>query len=208
MSSLSLFPSLVESERLRYEPLHDVVDTLDIYEYHRTGEMDAVMPPLGEAVHATPKQTFGEVTAAEEHWESAKRATYAISRKADGEFVGVSELWFEWEKQRVSFGTWIREPFWGRGYSGERAGAMLFVVFDVLDVDVVAVGHELGNEQSKRAIQKYVEQYGGQHDAVVRNRLPPGDDGEPRDLSIYSISQDEWREHATTDDLDTIRVER
>lgn len=69
------------------------------------------MPPLGETVHATPKQTFDEVTAAEEHWNSSKRATYAISRKADGEFVGVSERWFEWEKQRVSFGTWIREPF-------------------------------------------------------------------------------------------------
>ncbi|SFK80680.1 Protein N-acetyltransferase, RimJ/RimL family [Halogranum rubrum] len=206
MSSDSLFPALVESERLRYEPLYDVVDTLDIYEYHRTGEMDAVMAPLGEAVHATRKKTFDEVTTAEEQWESAKRATYAISRRADDEFVGVAELWFEWEKRRVSFGTWIREPFWGRGYSGERAGAMLYVVFDVLDVAVVAVGHEPDNDQSKRAIQKYVERYGGQHDAVLRNRLPPGDTGGPRDLSIYSISQEQWRERVTDDEVSSIAV--
>lgn len=83
---------------------------------------------------------------------------------------------------------------------------MLFVVFDVFDVDIVAVGHELDNEQSKRAIQKYVEQYGGQHDAAIRNRLPSGDDGGPRDPSIYSISQEQWHEAVSDDEVSSISV--
>jgi RimJ/RimL family protein N-acetyltransferase len=196
------------TERLRYEPLHEVIDTLDLYEYHRSGEMEAVMRPLGERPHATPKETLVELEEAESAWESAERATYAISQRTDGEFVGVAELWLDWDRRRTSLGTWIREPFWGRGYSGERAGATLYVAFELLDLDYVSVGHEPDNDQSRRAIEKYVETYGGQYDARLRNWLPPGEFGGPRDLHSYSISRDQWREHVSDDELATIRVER
>ncbi|WP_332899651.1 GNAT family N-acetyltransferase [Haladaptatus sp. CMSO5] len=201
----SLFPERVESERLRYEPLHEVLDALDLYEYHRTGEMDAVMQPLGEKPHATPKKSMDEMEAAKKGWESGSRATYAITRRDADEFVGVAELWMEWEKRVTSFGTWIREPHWGHGYSGERAGVMLAIAFDYLDLEYVNVGHEPDNEQSKRAIEKYVEAYGGRRDATLRNWLPPGDEGGPRDLDTYSISQAQWRENVS-DELATIRI--
>ena len=214
-----LFPTHVESERLRYDPLHETVDALDLYEYHRSGELDAVLRPLGETPHATPKETLDELDRVRKRWEEGKKASYAITRKADGErvdgggegdaeFVGVAELWMEWKHSRTSLGTWIRQPFWGRGYAGERAGAMLVVAFDHLDLDLVDVGHEPGNEQSRRAIEKYIERYGGQHDASVRNWLPPGDSGGPRDLERYSISQEQWRAHVTDDELASVVVER
>jgi RimJ/RimL family protein N-acetyltransferase len=204
----TLFPTHVESERLRYEPLHESIDALDLYEYHRSGEMDAVMQALGDETHATPKETADELTESGETWESADRATYAMRRTADDEFVGVAELWFEWDKHKVSFGTWVREPYWGQGYSTERAGTMLYIVFELLDLDLVSVGHEPENEQSKRAIEKYVDAYGGQRDGLLRNELPPSDFGGPRDLVVYTILQDQWREHVTDDELETIRVSR
>lgn len=206
--SSTLFPTHIESERLRYEPLHESAEPLDIYEYHRSGEMDAVMRPLGERPHATPKETMDEVTEAANAWESGERATYAITTKSDGEFVGVAELWLEWEKRSTSFGMWVREPFWGRGYSGERAGAMSYVAFDRLDLELVSVGHDPENEQSKRAIEKYVDSYGGQYDAMLRNWYPPDDSGEPVDLQTYSISQEQWRENVTEAELSTIRIVR
>ncbi|SDM48800.1 Protein N-acetyltransferase, RimJ/RimL family [Halogranum gelatinilyticum] len=208
-----LFPTYVESERLRYDPLHESIDALDLYDYHRSGELDAVLQPLGETPHATPKETWDELDGVRERWDEGKKASYAITRKedgggAEGEFVGVAELWMEWDYSRTSLGTWIRKPFWGRGYAGERAGAMLVVAFECLDLALVDVGHEPGNEQSRRAIEKYVQQYGGQHDASVRNWLPPGDSGGPRDLERYSISQKQWRANVGDDELASVVVER
>lgn len=204
----SLFPSHVESDRLRYDPLHETVDTLDLYDYHRTGELDEVMRSLGDDPHRTPKQTHDDISKAGEAWESCERATYAMRTKADDEFVGVAELWLEWDRDWTAFGTWLREPYWGQGFSGERAGAMCYVAFDILDLEIVSVGHEPENERSKRAIEKYVERYGGQHDGYLRNWLPPGDDGGPRDLEVSTISQEQWREHVSDDELATISVER
>ncbi|SIR69325.1 Protein N-acetyltransferase, RimJ/RimL family [Haladaptatus litoreus] len=198
--SSNLFPVSIESERLRYEPLHESVDALDLYEYHRSGELDAVLRLLRERPHATPKETVEALAESRDAWESSDRATYAIHKKDGGEFVGVSELWLEWEKRKVSFGVWIREPFWGRGYSDERAGAMLYVAFDRLDLDLVSIEHEPENDQSKRSIGKYVETYGGQFDGVLRNGLPAGDFGGPRDLHLYSISKSQWRENVSADE--------
>ncbi|WP_423744729.1 GNAT family N-acetyltransferase (plasmid) [Haladaptatus sp. SPP-AMP-3] len=204
----TLFLATIESERLRYVPLHESVDVLDLYEYHRSGEMDTVMRPLGETPHATPKETMDELTEVRDAWESGERATYAMRSNADDEFVGVAELWLEWDKRKTSFGIWVREPCWGRGYSAERAGTMLYVAFELLDLELVSVGHEPENERSKRAIEKYVDAYGGQYDGILRNWLPPGDSGGPRDLRTYTISQTQWRENATDEELATIRVTR
>ncbi|MFC6798792.1 MULTISPECIES: GNAT family N-acetyltransferase [unclassified Haladaptatus] len=204
----SLFPTRAESDRLRYEPLHESRSPMELYELHRSGELDAVMRPLGDRVHETPKQSLDELTAVREKWESGDRATYAIVQRADDEFVGVAELWLEWDKRTASFGTWIRKPFWGQGYSGERAGVLLAIAFDWLDLAFVSVGHEPDNDQSRRAIEKYVAAYGGQQDAVLRNWLPPGDTGGPRDLRTYSISQLQWREAVTEAELAKLQLER
>ena len=59
--------------------------------------------------------------------------------------------------------------FWGRGYSGERAGALLELAFERLHLSVVSVNHRDGNERSRRASKKYVDEYGGQHDSVKRD---------------------------------------
>ncbi|WP_248909966.1 GNAT family N-acetyltransferase [Halocatena marina] len=203
----NLFPTHIESDRLRYEPLHESVSALDLYEYHRSGEMNAVMRSLGEKPHATPRETINAIEKSEETWESYERATYAINSKSEDEFVGVGELWLEWEKRKASFGIWIREPFWGRGYSAERAGVMLYVAFERLDLDLVSIGHEPDNEQSERSIEKYVDTYGGQYDGILRNGLPPGDFDNPRDLHLYSISQSQWRENVTEDELNVIRAQ-
>ncbi|MFD1515427.1 GNAT family N-acetyltransferase [Halomarina rubra] len=202
----TLFPTTVDSDRLRFDPLHDAVAPLDLYEYHRSGEMDAVMRSLGETPHATPRATLDDITESREAWTAGERATYAITLRATEEFVGVAELWVEWEQRKTSFGIWLREPFWGRGYSAERAGAMAYVAFEPLDLELVSVGHEPDNERSKRSIERYVETYGGQYDGIVRNALPAGAVGGPRDLRTYTISQEQWRENVSDEERSTIRT--
>jgi ribosomal-protein-alanine N-acetyltransferase len=210
MSTRSLFPRRVETERLRFEPLHESVDTLGLYDYHRSNDLTPVMRHLSQEVYDTPKQSMNKLETAAERWNEGTRAEYAIYPKSGedgaGEFAGVASLMLEWEKRLCYFGLWLREPFWGRGYSGERAGVMLAVAFDRLDLDVVGAGYVPGNDQSKRAIEKYVDRYGGQYDGRLRNWIP-GADG-PRDIETYSILQEQWRDAVTREELATLAVER
>ena len=96
----------------------------------------------------------------------------------------------------ATMGMWLRKPFWGRGYSGERAAALLEVAFERLDLELVAVDHQAGNEKSERAIRKYVEAHGGQYDGVLRNWVPM-DEGVD-DLHRYTVTREQWTE-ATKD---------
>ena len=184
-----MFPAVIETERLRLERFdRETIDTLELYEY--TAKTDSIEEETRYVTwdpHVTPKETWDFQTQMEEAWEKHENATYAVfpreGEAGAGEFAGNTGLGIDWDKRKATLGIWLRKPFWGRGYSGERAGALLQLAFDRLDLP--------GNEQSKRAIEKYVEKYGGRHDGVLRNWHL--DDGEPVDMQLYSISQDEWR---------------
>lgn len=193
-----MFPEAIETERLRLERFsRDTVDTLDLYEYAaKADSIEEETRYLTWDPHATPKETWDFLTQQEEAWDDRENATYAIFPKAGeegaGEFAGNTGFGIDWEKRKATLGIWLRKPFWGRGYSGERAGALLQLAFDRLDLEIVDVGHEPDNDQSRRAIEKYVERYGGRHDGVLRNWQLK--DGDPVDLEHYSVSQEEWRD--------------
>ncbi|MFB9806122.1 GNAT family N-acetyltransferase [Haladaptatus pallidirubidus] len=145
--------------------------------------------------HATPKATLDFVTDCEEAWEDDSRGTYVVRPKSGedgaGEFAGNTGLTIDWEKQTGTLGIWLRKRFWGRGYSGERAAALVELAFDRLDLELVSVTHEAGNEKSRRAIEKYVERFGGQHDILIRN-AGTRPDGTTYDSHRYSITREQW----------------
>ena len=66
---------------------------------------------------------------------------------------------------------------------------------DVFDLDLVAIGHEDGNERSKRAVEKFVETVGGQYDGVLRNWTPIGD--EIADHHRYTVTREQYQRAAT-----------
>ncbi|EJN59323.1 GNAT family N-acetyltransferase [Halogranum rubrum] len=205
-----MFPAVIETDRLRLQRFcRETIDTLDLYEY--TAKSDTVEEETRYVTwdpHPTPKLTWDFLTQMEESWENAEDATYCVFPKDGepraGEFAGNTGLHLNWDKRKAGLGIWLRKPFWGHGYSGERAGALLQLAFDRLDLEVVDVGHLPANDQSKRAIEKYVEKYGGRHDGVLRNFHLHDD--EPVDLSHYSISQAEWRD-AVGDEREATFVE-
>ena len=99
-----------------------------------------------------------------------------------------------WALRRAGpeLGIRLRTPFWGRGYSGERARAPATLGFDVLDLELLTVTHDPDNERSGRAIEKDVDALGGRREGTVRNDVEMND--EPRDSARYSITAEEWRE--------------
>lgn len=196
---MSLFPHEMESERLRYERLHpDDFDPYELYRYARADHphSDEITEYVPWDPHDQPNETFEWVQETGEQFESGETATYVLRPKDgehEGEFAGLTGLHPDWDRQRAALGIWLRKEFWGQGYSGERAGRLLELAFDRLDLDVVLVSHAPDNEQSKRAIQKYVERYGGQKEGHLRNQIVMGD--EPQDTVRYTITGEQWEEN-------------
>jgi RimJ/RimL family protein N-acetyltransferase len=192
-----MFPTPVTTDRLRLERLDESVDTLDLYEVcaHDEGIED-VTEYVSWDPHPHPMETREFLDDAAAGWADGERATYAV-RPREGEdgagaFAGVAGLHPDWDERRAELGTWLRRPFWGRGYSGERAHALMAVAFDRLDLEVVSVRCMVDNERSRRAIETYVEAAGGRHEGRLRNGVH--DDGEPRDVHRFSVTRAEWRD--------------
>jgi RimJ/RimL family protein N-acetyltransferase len=81
----------------------------------------------------------------------------------------------------------LRKRFWGRGYSGERAGALITVIFDRLDLEVVTVTVQPENEKSVSAIETYVDRFGGTREGTLRNfHANPDGPSDPTRLSMRS----------------------
>ncbi len=202
-----MFPEEIETERLRFVRLcRENVPTAELYRYMRAGAPH--MAEVSEYVmwdpHETPKDTHDYLADVEEQWDDRGQATYAIFPRDDAdpsgddaELAGTTNLHFDWERRSAELGIWLRRPFWGRGYSGERAAAMLELAFDRLDLELVGASHQDGNERSRRAIEKYVGRFGGQHDGVLRNFVPSDD--EVRDLHRYTVSKEQYREAVEKD---------
>ncbi|WP_247731347.1 GNAT family N-acetyltransferase [Halovivax limisalsi] len=191
-----LFPETIRTERLRLELLHpETVDLLELYEAAGTRpDVEEVTRYLTWDAHQTPKDTLEFVEFAGEQYDEGDGATYVV-RPREGEdgagtLAGAAGCSVEWDRRTMVLGTWLSKPFWGRGYSGERAAAMLELAFDRLDLELVAVTAHVDNEKSNRAIEKYVEAHGGRREGTLRNWHTF--DGEPAAVNRYSVSKDEW----------------
>ncbi len=201
-----LFPGTIETDRLRLELVHP--DTVDLFEFYEAAgnspDLEEVTRYLTWEPHETPKDTLEFVEHVDEQYENAEGATYVVRPREGedgaGQFAGVAGFAVEWERKTVTTGTWLLKPFWGRGYSGERAAAMMELAFERLDLDLVAVTAHVDNEKSNRAIRTYVEAHGGSEEGTLRNWLTYG--GEVGDVNRYTVSAEEWE--ASTRDV-TVR---
>lgn len=198
--SMDLFPLEMESERLRYERLHpDDVDPFELYEYVRIGapNIEEVTEYVGWDPYHHVKEAFDWVEYCGDQFEAGENATYLLRTKDGenaGELAGLTELHPVWDRQLATLGLWLRKPFWGCGYSGERTARLLELAFNRLDLEVVVVTHDPENDNSRRAIEKYVDRFGGRKEGRIRNEVVI--DGKPRDSVRYSITSEEWKKNS------------
>lgn len=188
-----MFPTEIETERLRLVRLcREHVTARELYEYMSTEA--PTIDEINEYVHWEPHRTLQEthdyLEEVEQLWDDRTQATYLVSAKEEDALAGVTNLRIGWERRAAELGIWLRPPYWGRGYAGERAGALFELAFDRLDLELVGAAHQTGNEKSKRAIEKYVDRHGGQYDGILRNWIPKGD--EVRDIHRYTVSREQY----------------
>ncbi|WP_096390118.1 GNAT family N-acetyltransferase [Halopenitus persicus] len=193
-----MFPERIATDRLRLTPLWP--DRVDVRELYRICSSDPGIEAVTEYVAWDPHETIDETAAFLDRgrsvWEQREAATYVI-RPADGEdgageIAGCTDLRIDWDRRLAEPGIWLRERFRNRGYAGERAAALLELAFDRLDLAVVAVSHHPENDRARRAIERYVDRFGGRREGRLRNDLP-FPDGSVHDRVRYTISRNEWR---------------
>ncbi|WP_247003819.1 GNAT family N-acetyltransferase [Halosolutus gelatinilyticus] len=193
-----MFPERIETDRLRLERLcHENADVFELYDCFADRHGDG-LDEVFEYVPQTPYQTVmdarEQIANAEERWAEREGAEYVVRPRAGeggaGELAGITGLTCQWERRTGQLGLILRKPFWGRGYSGERAAALMGLAFERLDLELVTAGHNDGNEKSKRAIETYIEAHGGQYDGVLRNWVPMGD--AVADLHRYTVTRGQY----------------
>jgi RimJ/RimL family protein N-acetyltransferase len=201
---MTVFPETMRTPRLRYERVDDAVDAFERYEWTRSSRdaRERETAYVTQQPDPHPKATRDELDAFGEAFDDAERATWAVLLRpgepdAEGDpvepddrvHVGVASLDALWAKRRVHTGVSLYRPYWGRGYAGERASALLKVAFDVLGLEVASVAHFEGNENSRRQMETWVTRFGGREDGYFRNWVPrDGGDREPWNLRAYSIT--------------------
>lgn len=195
----SLLPESFETERLRYEPRSP--DSVDVPELYRICSADPGIDEVTAHVpwdpHEHPRETEEFLERGTTALEERAAAEYVVRPREGedgaGELAGFTGLGIDWERRTGTLGLWLRKRFWGRGYSGERATAMVELAFDRLDLAVVDVGHAPANAKSEAAITRYVDRLGGSRDGEFRNWLPYAD-GSVGDEVGYSITREGWLE--------------
>ena len=191
-----LFPSRLETRRLLFEQISH--ENVGLFELYRVRGREATRDKIGEYLpwepHQTPKETADLIDLAESEWNNGKAARYILRTKTDspdgGEIVGYTKLEVDWPTLTGSLGIWLRKPYWGCGLSGERVDAVLALAFERLSLEVIEAVHQDGNEKSRRAIEKYVDRYGGQYEGLLRNWQKTSDG--IVDVHRYTITAEQY----------------
>jgi len=192
-----VFPERIETPRLRLDRLTpDRVDHAELYDALGGERAEAITRYLGRGPHDHPKDTADALEGALGEWDEAERARWAIfprpGEDGAGESVGAATLIPLWEEDVGLTGVWLRPRVWGRGYSGERAAALMRVAFEWLDVGAVSPGCVDDNERSRRAIEKYVDRFGGRYEGCLRNHVHDRSTDEPRDMHRWTVAREEY----------------
>jgi ribosomal-protein-alanine N-acetyltransferase len=190
-----MFPERIETDRLILEQL--TMDNLfEVYEHanYKAEAIDEITRYVTWSPHRSLKKTRDMIVQQEENWDDGEGATFAIrpknSEENAQEFGGMTGIGIDWDCRTGEFGLWLRKPLWGRGYSGERAAALFDLAFERLDLDLIAVSHVPDNEQSERAIKKYIKVHDGQREGHLRKTMTFQDES-VHDEVRYSVTQDE-----------------
>ena len=197
---MTLFPDTLRTDRLRFERL--CPENVDLFTLHEICSSDEAIDEITQYMpwdpHLTVQETREFIEWCEKTWEEGEQAVYVLrpteGEGGAGEIAGVTRLECEWVRRSAMLELWLRKPFWGRGYSSERTGALMELAFGHLDLELVSVNHQVGNEQSQRAIKKYIEAFGGQYDGRLRNWGPRPREDDVVDAHRYTVTRKQYFE--------------
>jgi ribosomal-protein-alanine N-acetyltransferase len=151
------FPVL-ETERLILRRL-ELSDAPLVFEYMKDREiaLNTLLIPYPYPDGAAEDWING-TQEAEEHGDDF---TFAVTRKADGLFMGACGVHRIPEHQRAEIGYWLGKPHWGQGYMSEAARRVIQFGFEELGLNRIYAGYFTRNPASRRVMEKAGMTYEG-----------------------------------------------
>lgn len=198
-----LFPSRIDSDRLRFERLsHETTDVFELYEF--TSD-DAWQDHIEETMPWFRFQRVDEVAGfidhAEQEWRDRNSARYLLrSKETDDAIVGTTAFIPEWEKRRGGSDIVLSRDYWGRD-GVERGAVFVELTFETYDLYAYCSSCAPGNARSRRMIEKVVDSYGGQDEGCLRQFGSPHPDGAVTDQHRFSIVREEYERATETADV-------
>jgi RimJ/RimL family protein N-acetyltransferase len=116
------------------------------------------------------------------HFDLGQEFVYGIFDPRESEVVGGTGLHTRAGESAFEIGYWIRDSRAGNGFATETAAALTRVAFELCEVDRVEIRVELGNDASLAIPRKL----GYSEEVTLRRRLT-GTDGEPADMTLFTI---------------------
>ncbi|WP_435359252.1 GNAT family N-acetyltransferase [Haloarchaeobius sp. DFWS5] len=187
-----LFPTRIETERLVLERVDDATEALDFYRaFSKEADAERVFEHVSPTLVATPNRARDLLQFFAESQREGTAVAYVLRPKPGqagaGRFAGFVSFRPLWDQRLAEIGVMLGTDFWGRGYSEERAVALLELAFESFDCEHVRVTTRVDNEPSQCAIGKYLARFDGQRDALDRNE--DVDSTGAYDVYCYSISR-------------------
>ena len=99
------------------------------------------------------------VARAAEQWEQGSDYPFAITRKADGAYLGGCGL--HPKDGPFEFGYWLGQPFWRKGYATEAVRALIDHAFGDLEHDELHASARVTNPASRHVLEKCGFQWTG-----------------------------------------------
>lgn len=171
---------ILETKRLLLRPWRES-DAADLYPYAADPE---VGPAAGWNVHTDledSRRIIREILAVP--------GTFAVTIRELGDKPVGSIGYFKTDAvdgDEPEIGYWIARPFWGRGYIPEAVAALLAYLFQTENRSRVWCAHFVGNEKSRRVIEKCGFTYQLTRDSG------PWPSGGMRETRFYSITKEAW----------------
>lgn len=186
----AVYPEQIKTKRLMLRPVFN----LHVYRWYRVCSTvdEETTRHLSWSPYSHPDEAADFLSRSKGYWEQNEMARYSVGLRSKNCVIGATALRTHWKKSKGVLGLWLKKAHWGNEYSTERAQALFYVGFCVLDLSIIEVRHNAGNERSRRSIEKYMSTFGGERTGVVKNNNV-GPDGQIHDSVVYALERSSYQ---------------
>lgn len=190
-SNESVFPTLIETERLEMRPVnHKNLSVMEMYEIYKDIPEYVTRYVTFES-YDNPMEAKQFIEDSVSRFENSKNAGYVMYEKDSGDFIGTTSFDPNWEQSIAESGIFMFEDYWGNGYSTERGEAMVELAFEFYDFNYWISKCHPDNDGSIGAIENYVVENGGERVGVLPNQGRLSGD-EYKDILYFKLSRQQY----------------
>ena len=166
-------------------------DHRDMFEY--ASRPDVTKYLLWEA-HKSPEQTLSYLEYIQMRYRTGDFYDWALTDRETGKMIGTCGFTtLDFNNNAAEIGYVLNPQYWGKGLAGEAVKCVMKFAFDTLNVHRVEAKYMIGNDRSRRVMEKCGMTFEGVRRASMFVK------GAYRDIGVCSILYEEYIKQPTFD---------